>query len=57
MIELDWSHRQLCQAAGMTSSHWSQINCLRVAPKLDTMNKIADAVGLQVMIRQKPNRR
>jgi ribosome-binding protein aMBF1 (putative translation factor) len=45
-ITRGWSQESLAQSAGTKQSRISEIECLRGNPRLDTLDKVATALGL-----------
>ena len=49
-IDLGWRENRLAKEASIAKSAWSQIRNARVSPRLNTIMKLLDAVGLEIQI-------
>ena len=47
-VDLEWNATQLAEKAGVSKGHWSEIRNMKKSPTMESMVRIARAVGLEV---------
>ena len=50
-VDLGWRDNKLAEKAGISQSHWSEIRNGKKSPSIETLFRIAHAVGLELDFR------